>query len=507
MAETNSISGNGTSRATVPPTSSTSAPASSVQATPSTTSTGQTEKFQIKLPGQESSEKEAKKQSAFSFLQNLLKKEKPGAAATVSSPATPAAAPVVTSPVSPEENVYSKLFGKNQGGGIAPPSSLPSPASQSSSSLPSPLAKIMSARPLLAKAPTLDEFSERRKVIRAKRLFYTIFFLAVLFIGFIYLQRNPNIDLFGKTIAKKFDETNQAVIALQTEINEARLRLILLHLNRVNLYGDSFLFNRGVANSPHSNSNEKLLAKTKTFTQRKEIERSLSVIKEALSKPFFVEIYSPENLSRTDLEKKFETALQETLQGKKSGLDAQKPEDAEELRVIGNLLQILENRAIRGFFKNIDITKLDDAGIEEVIRKIRERGSDDLSYVAQLKQKRIPWTEIIARIDEVTRRVDKVYGQGLFEDIGGVRYTNYDFNSKTGQVSLTGQVKTDDAKTFTLVADLIDAFEKSPYFKDIDMRDFSKSKSEKFGYGSSLRLQFSIQEPAEKDPRDSGFSL
>lgn len=494
MPETNQISGNGSGN-------------------------GAPDKFQVTLPSQSGSTDEVEKKSAFSFLQNLLKKEKPDAtsspaAATQTSPiavaaASPSAAqvlpstvqapavPAAPSSIKPQEgNVYSKLFGKSD-------MSQTGKKADTNGGSKSPLQKILGAKPFLARAPTLDEFAERRKVIRAKRFFFFVATIAILFVAFVSVQLNPEFELFGKTIAKKFEETNQSVVAVQTETNEARLRLVLFHVNRLNLHGDSFLFYQNILSSAQSTASEKTFARAKLAGQQKEIERSLEAIKDAFSKPFIITTSVNQDVSRIDLEKQFEDALKASLQSKQSALDPQKPEDREELRTIGNIIQLLDNRAFRGFLKNINLSGLDEKGTADIIQRIRERGSDELSAIAQLKQKRIPWTEIMSRIDEVTRKVDKVYGQGLFEELGGVRYTNYDFNTKTGQISLTGQVKTDDAKTFTLLADIVDAFEKSLYFKDVDYRDFSKSKSEQFGYSSGLRLQFTLQGAHEKDPRDS----
>lgn len=417
------------------------------------------EKFQIALPGQTVSSEETEKKSAFSFLQKLVSQEKKETGEKT-------------------ENIFTKLFGKKD-----TPETLLSPSF--------PEAPLRTS--VFQKAPMLDEFAEKKKVSKMKTICFVTFVITFLVSGFLYLQLNSEIAILGKTVAKKFNETTKSVIALKTEVNEAKVRLALFHLNRVNLYGDTFLFNRSIVNASQSTVSEKVLAEAKLVSQRQEIKTSLEAMKKALAEPFTVSLFSPEPLSRTDLEKKFEQALADALSARRGTLDRGKPEDAEEIRVISNLMQFAKNTSLRGFLRNLDTASLDDTKIEEAIRKIREKGSNDLSTIAQLKEKRIPWTEVMDRIDQVTKRVDKVYGQGLFEEIGGVRYTNYDFNTKTGQVSLTGQVKTDDSKTFTLIADLIDAFEKSPYFKEVDMRDFTKSQSENFGFGSSLRLQFSLE--------------
>ncbi len=62
---------------------------------------------------------------------------------------------------------------------------------------------------------------------------------------------------------------------------------------------------------------------------------------------------------------------------------------------------------------------------------------------------------------------------------------------------VTGEAKSDDGSNFTLLANLIDEFEKSPLFKDIAMRSFSKSGDSEDGYSSTVKLDFSLQKDAD----------
>lgn len=504
MAETNQnpnpTPGNGGLPAAAP--GGAASPSSNVAA-PS----GGGDKFVVNLPG--GSAQEAKKTSAVSFLQKLISKtsgeaphiqaegssglgtgvpsgavgasinppsQAPGALAGAMAPKPPPEA-------STEENLFTKLFGKKTL--TTGPTGLPQRPSQ-----PSPLARLP-ALPKLGKAPVFDEAAEERKVRRAKTIFFIVFLFTVLGLAFLFLQLKPDIEILGKTVAKKFDETNQAVIAKQTQINEARFRLAAFHISRVNVLSDSYQYNQNVA-FVSTNSVEKAQAQIKMNSLRDEIITSLSLVKKALEPKLSVALFTVADVSPTDLEKQFEDALVASIQTQKSAT-----QDPQEIQTLNAISDFVSNRTFRGFLRNLKTEGLDAAGLDQALREIRERSSDVLSQLHTVRQKRIKWTEIIDRIDNLTRQVDKVYGQGLFEEIGGIRYTNYDFNTGTGQVSLTGQVKTDDSKTFTLLANLIDTLEKSPYFKGIEMRDFAKSKGEG-GFTSSLRLQFFLETPSDK---------
>ena len=84
-------------------------------------------------------------------------------------------------------------------------------------------------------------------------------------------------------------------------------------------------------------------------------------------------------------------------------------------------------------------------------------------------------------------------------------FSSYKFDSETGRISMSGATKTSDSKTFSFIAKLIESVERSPKFKDIDFRSFTKSKDEKGDFSSSINLDFSIQEGS--DPRDDVDSL
>jgi hypothetical protein len=171
-------------------------------------------------------------------------------------------------------------------------------------------------------------------------------------------------------------------------------------------------------------------------------------------------------------------------------------------RTFDSMIQLVRNRNFRNFLASINVEDLTDFELRSILGKILQEGIDDISLIAQLRQRRARWPELLSRIDELSRRVDLLYGKSLFESIGGIRYSNFEFDVDQGEVNISGLVKTEDTKTFTLMADLIDTFEKSPYFKDVDLRNFAKAKASGANFTGSIQLNFSLQDPDEVDVRD-----
>ncbi|MFC1810920.1 hypothetical protein ACFLZH_05450 [Patescibacteria group bacterium] len=111
-----------------------------------------------------------------------------------------------------------------------------------------------------------------------------------------------------------------------------------------------------------------------------------------------------------------------------------------------------------------------------------------------IKSNRIRWAVLINEIEKITKDIDTLYNTGFFEELGGIKYSAFDFDAETNQIILIGQAKKDDGNTFTLVANLIDALEQSLIFTDVDNRSFPKTGSDEEGYMSSFRIELSLEE-------------
>jgi hypothetical protein len=75
-----------------------------------------------------------------------------------------------------------------------------------------------------------------------------------------------------------------------------------------------------------------------------------------------------------------------------------------------------------------------------------------------------------------------------------VAFNNYTLNSDSRQVNVSGEVKTRDSRTFTLIANLIDSLEDSPLFTNLNYTTFAKSYDQEGSiYSSSLNLSFQLE--------------
>jgi len=128
-----------------------------------------------------------------------------------------------------------------------------------------------------------------------------------------------------------------------------------------------------------------------------------------------------------------------------------------------------------------------------LLRRIRQEGTDELASIEKIMSNRLDWGAIIKDIHNVVSQADRFYGQGLFKTVGGFVFSSYRFDSTTGRIAISGLTRTSGSNTFSFIAKLIDSIEKSPKFKDIDYRSFSKTRDENGDFSSGINLEFTIQ--------------
>ncbi|MEK7528738.1 MAG: hypothetical protein AAB592_03145 [Patescibacteria group bacterium] len=353
---------------------------------------------------------------------------------------------------------------------------------------------VLGPRPTLGANSTFIRQIEERRNRKSLRILIGTLLVAVLVFGYFKLALSPDVTIFGPNIATRFEESNQEIKQIQTQVNEQYFRTARLHLDRLSQLGDGFRFHTALASSATLSAVERAESDGELNRLRGEMKNSLVALKSVFIRPLAVPMYSNSPRTPAKAEGEFADALRAHLLQRKNELGDLRDEAViVEQRYLDSMIKAVDNAPLRRTIADLDLDVLTGEKITEVLSLLQQGGGDDLSIISRIKEGRIRWTEIIASIESVTRQVDALYGQGLFDEIGGIRYTDYDFDRTTGQVTVSGLTKTEDSKTFSLIANLIDRFEKSSGFKDIEMRSFSKSAAEGAGFSSSLRLTFYLQ--------------
>lgn len=383
--------------------------------------------------------------------------------------------------------------------GLSTPQMQTSPAPQTSS-----LSNLLGPKPLFSRTAYEEKEAGRRKL--AKIMLVISVLAALGAYGFFQSQLNPNFtwfaDQLGPNAAKQFEAANNELKGKQTELNLIRFRAARLWLDEANSQIDPYQSQIAILDSDFSTRIEKDNARVQQQILGAKLKNSLGEVQKVLSQPIGVNLYTQKPVSPEENDALFESLLKEVLAKQKVALAGGDIQSGGEIRAIDNVIRLVDNKKFREAILKEDLGQIREEDFGRMLSRIRSEGTDELSLIDRVKRQRLDWAEVIQNIHGVTRQADAKYGQGLFKIAGGFLFNSYRFDAKSRRISITGLTKTPDSKTFTFIANLVDAVEKSTKFKDIDFRSFSKSRDEKGDFSSSVNLEFAIQGKDEKDPRD-----
>jgi len=273
-------------------------------------------------------------------------------------------------------------------------------------------------------------------------------------------------------------------------------------LDNFTYYADEFL-KRYNESQNTINQGQKQKLEEQLLGLRTKLQGDYEEIKRQLGNANYVKIYREEEVTDFEAEEEFNALLTAYFEDEKDSLRNKETDIAKaEINEINEVISLVGNRKFEKIFTKHEFESLTNESIKDLINDINGVVKNELSILHTIMDNKINWAEVIFEIENVTRKVDKLYGSGYFEDLGGIVYTGYDFDASSNRVSITGQTKRDDATNFSLIANLIDELEKSGKFKDVNMRSFTKSGSFDDGYVATLKLDFFLQEKGEETEGD-----
>lgn len=344
---------------------------------------------------------------------------------------------------------------------------------------------------ILGPLPELDKkivgaFDPTKRNLKiAKFVFYLVIAISLISIAFFYIELNTNFDLLaglrGPNAAQKLENSKQDILTLQTSINHKNYVLMASYLQELSYLSDTYARARATAVP----------------------DDELAVIQEEILKAYEnaqAKFREPIKVGRID-EEEFKEALRTELRNEIRVLEGEEPTQniLQEISTYSAAMQLINNKNLSAFFsKNTDDIRLDlpqdDSKLLALANESLEILKNDFTDISNIKANRVRWAVIVDEIERITKSVDTLYNTGFFDELGGIKYSAFDFDAETNQIILIGQAKRDDGTTFTLIANLIDALEQSNLFFDVDNRSFPKSGSEEKGYVSSFRIELNLNE-------------
>ncbi len=374
---------------------------------------------------------------------------------------------------------------------------------------------ILGAAPALQKSIETEKITSKKKQLRVAQSVFVFVLLASAGMAFyFYSQLAPGFDLFGANATARLTDINKNLRSAQTSINKYRYLAAQLDLSRFSYVSDDFLDKTSKLTMTALTTTEVAEITQEVESAAEELPDTLLSIKENLSAPLVIDTYqteAEEEMTPEEVQKQFESELRNLLLADRKEITQNSDlseENEQDLRLIDNTLKLIGNNKLLNTIKSVspqdfqsrllayadslEVSQREE--IQQIMGNILASTKSDIATIGAVKSQRIAWLWIIEKIEEVTAEVDPNFNSGLFEVTGfEITYNGYELDAGTNKIILSGQTKTIDAKNFSDISNLIDAFEDSPYFKNVEMRSFAKSGDVESGFTANFKIDLEIE--------------
>lgn len=368
------------------------------------------------------------------------------------------------------KNVFTELFGKD--------------ASQKSSGLMSTVAAQQDKKTsFFASKPKEDDMLSLKKLREhpskpGAALFKASILLLVLTFAVGMSQTSSRLSLIGVNPALKVEEAQDRVEALAADVHVQNHLEAALLLDQYMSKADEYFYNLTQSESQYTSENKK----AEFEEQVEELKPELTTLLGNIQQNFSSEV-SGDALANAQL---VVDALVAELHAQKDSVDEQTLlQDIQDLETAKTLLSQTDFKAS---VTAIDLAEVTEEDFENVYDRFSEVNASVTALISKIKSARVAWSVYLDEIETLTKRVDPLFNT---EFEGSLSLDEVRF-STNGTVTVTGSTVTDDTKNFTLVSDLIDTYEESEYFMDVEDRSYTKSDSEET-YTGSFRINLTIE--------------
>lgn len=377
-------------------------------------------------------------------------------------------------------------------------------------------------KPILGNAQMLQKTLEYEKEHKQKQKlrFIQIIFTLIVFVCagvslYFYNELSPSLNLFGKNTASQLLELNRNVRSLQATVNKYRYLSVQLDLSRFSYLASQFLDQSLKLKDPNLIPSEKQQLLADVNAIQIELPEILQRIQGNLRQNIVAVTYRDglePPLTEIEIQQQAEEDIKNALREDRTAFakNTQNPESLQQADLIDNTIKLIGNKSLlksltimtpqalkqdmENYINEEDRVKRN--ALQNFLTSILASAQSKLSRIGSLKGERIEWLTLIKQIEMVTRDkdVDPYFGSNAYQAIGyEISYNGYEFDSSNQKITLSGVVKTKDAKNFSLITRLIDKLEQSPYFKNIQMRSFPKNGNNDQGYVTNFKIELNLE--------------
>lgn len=299
-------------------------------------------------------------------------------------------------------------------------------------------------------------------------------------------------------VAQDLEATNTEIIKLQTDVNLNRYLQIKGYLDLFSYSGDSYLQYVDVSTSQTASQADRRDANEQIPKVKAEMRTAFIAARDLMVKNISVPLTDKNFQTEEALNSLFEEKLMIALNQQADAIkDNQDPEAKRDYKTYVQTISLVGNDGLRSTLISTDFDSLSESDLYALVEKMNGMVVNDLSAIQLVKSDRVKWSDIINEIDRRTVAVDSYYTDDYYDELGGIRYTSYDFDSENRSIAIVGETKRFDTTNFTTITNLIDELNRSEFFTNAEMKSFSKTGSLADGYTAVLKLNLTLRESLE----------
>jgi hypothetical protein len=318
----------------------------------------------------------------------------------------------------------------------------------------------------------------------ARNIFIAILVIALLSVGYFYVNQK-GFPLFGF-------QANTRLAEAETQLNDIKTEAVINDLIAASLEYRNVSYLAGVYSIDMQNNG---------VANRVDLEEAILRLNKKVKdiNDQLVGLESVQQSILVDLSDK-SRILKESLkiaknEEEREGINLEIELIAESQKLAKTLVDELATES--GLLSSLTAMVENDYQGQEFLNKLdavfKNYKFNEYAKIAHIQRSRVNWTEVINEIEAVTRSIDPTFSLDGTIDEDGISYSAFAFNRDNSRVNITGQTRTSDIKTFTLIADLTDAFEESDMFSIHDSRTFNKQADEDDGYRAAITLDVILE--------------
>ncbi len=302
--------------------------------------------------------------------------------------------------------------------------------------------------------------------------------------GFFFTQTSISFTLLGSNSAQKNLLAKAQVESLQAEIEVQKHLNSVFLLEKYSKLGDEYFYDLNQSTSQYVSENKKSEYKGKVDKLKPEMNEILVTLKS--------------NLGDTLSESQKTLAVQKVDESINNLKSKTGQADAEALLSEIQDLESTRKLILDDGFKSIVILtnseKTTDEEYQSLLNSYNAINQSVASLISSIDSKRVLWSTYLSAAEAIVKSVDPLFNT-TFK--GNMTLESLDFSGADSSVTVSGKTNTADTKNFTLISNLIDAFNLSPTFKDAEERSFikngSKDESGTINYDSSFQVKISLE--------------